>query len=368
MQKTSTIIFSGDIGLTFHCGEAENLFSMDVLRCINSADALCINLELPFVENTFRMAPYTHPSLISSTEFAPLLQKLNPAVVNIGTNHCMDGGKEGIKLTRSILEEIGACSIGAGSNENEARKPCFITIRETRFGFLSFCKKGNFTASREKPGAALLSEANLKIDIPEARKRCDFLIVSMHIGMEFSKSVHPVYRDLTHLAVDLGASCVIGHHPHVIQGIETYQGIPIFYSLGNFLFDNYAGAVSYKGYWEDRHKGILAKVFFSSSEISYEVIPVMYTSRPLAVRIAQEADAEAIISEVISLSAIISAGIDEISAEVDAVEAIAKREIATIIVLTRIHGLRFLWHFVKDLKLRHFRMMFRAVCRRMTSK
>lgn len=361
MQKPKSIIFSGDLGLTAGCSKSDQLFSADVLRCANSADALCVNLELPFVEKSFRMAPYTHPSLVSDIGLAPLLKKLNPSVVNIGTNHCMDGGKQGIELTRTTLEELGACSMGAGSNETEARKPCFLTIDETRFGFLSFCKKGGYTSSGNTPGAALLSEANLRTDIPEARKRCDYLVVSMHMGMEFSISVHPMYRDFAHLAVDLGASSVIGHHPHVIQGIETYKGIPIVYSLGNFLFDNYAGAITFKGHWEDRHKGIFVRIFFSSSGISYEVIPIEYTSRPLEVRIARGADAETIISEVNSRSEMVSSGITEGSAEAEAAGAIVKREIVTIIVLTRMHGIRFLWYFVRTFKPRHFRMLFRWV-------
>ncbi|MCD4701764.1 MAG: CapA family protein, partial [Candidatus Aegiribacteria sp.] len=313
-------------------------------------------------------APYTHPSLVSSPEHASLLKALKPTIVNTGTNHCMDGGRTGIELTESILAEMGACSIGSGVNEEDSRKPCFLEIDDVTFGFLSFCKKGNFTASGDKPGAALLSKENLQSDISGACNQCDFLIVSMHMGMEFSKSVHPMYRKLAHQAVDLGASCVIGHHPHVIQGIETYKDTPIFYSLGNFLFDNYAGAVTYKAHWKTRHRGILAKVFFSSDGVSYEVIPVVYTSKPLAVQIAEDMDSQDILSEITSLYEGITRGIDQGSAETEAVSAIAKREIATIIVLTKIHGVRFLWYFIKDLKLRHFKMVFRAIWKRITGK
>ncbi|MCK5131578.1 MAG: CapA family protein [Candidatus Sabulitectum sp.] len=364
----SSILFTGDLGLTSGCKRIPEVFSPSLLERFESADAVCVNLELPFVDEDCRMAPYTHPSLISSPEHASLLKALKPAVVNTGTNHCMDGGRAGIELTESILAAMGVCSIGSGVNEDGARKPCFLQIDGVTFGFLSFCKKGNFTSSGDKAGAALLSEANLRADIPVAAEKCDFLIVLMHMGMEFSKSVHPMYRELAHLAVDLGASCVIGHHPHVIQGIETYKNAPIFYSLGNFLFDNYAGAVTYKAHWEARHRGILAKVFFSSAGVSYEAIPVIYTSKPLAVRIAEGTDGQDILSEINFLSESISEGIDESSAETEAVGAIAKREIATIIVLTRIHGLRFLWYFVKDLKLRHFRMVFRAIWKRITCK
>jgi len=270
----------------------------------------------------------------------------------------MDGKKEGIELTKKIIHDLEASPLGAGANEKEAREPCCIQIGGFQFRFLSYCKKGSYTASQESAGAALLSEENLREDIPNAIEGCDFLIVSLHMGNEFSKSVHPMYRKLAQLCVELGASCVIGHHPHVIQGIESYRGKPIFYSLGNFLFDNYAGAVTYKGHWEDRHKGILAKVSFSSDSISYEIIPTTYTSKPLSSRIATEDDTVGIISEVDRLSALIVSGEDIVSTEAEAIRAIAKREFATIWVLTRIHGFRFVWHFIKALKFRHFRMLF----------
>lgn len=367
-MKNTSILFTGDLGLTRDCRESPEVFSSDLLDYFETADAVCVSLELPFVDSNCRIAPYTHPSLISSPEESSFLEMLKPTVVNTGTNHCMDGGKAGIELTNRIIREIGASPVGAGADEIEAREAVFLTLDNKTFGFQSFCKKGNFTSSGKKPGAALLSRENLETDIPVARDQCDFLVVSLHMGMEFSRSVHPMYRELAHLAVDLGASCVIGHHPHVIQGIETYRDVPVFYSLGNFLFDNYAGAVTYKPHWKPRHQGILAKVFFSSEGITYEVAPVAYTSKPLSVHLAEGGEKQEILAELASLSEQIPAGVDQGSAESEAISAIAKREIATIAVLTKIHGVRFLWYFVKDLKIRHFAMLFRSLARKISRK
>lgn len=363
-----SILFTGDIGLTSACKDSPELFAGDLIEHFSSSDAVCINLEIPFVNEQCKMAPYTHPSLRAPVSNAFLLKQINPAVVNIGTNHCMDGGENGIQLTKTKVAEFGACSIGAGVNEEEARKPCFLEIKGSTFGFLSYCKKGNFTASKRKAGAALLCDENLRTDIPEVSKSCDYLIVSMHMGMEFSESVHPMYRELAHLAVDLGASCVIGHHPHVIQGIETYNGAPIFYSLGNFLFDNYAGAVTHKGQWEDRHRGILAKVLFTTSDISYEVVTTLHTSEPLSVRLAQEGEIETIMLEVSRRSKLVIDGVDESSAEQEAFRAIAKREFATVIALTKLHGFRYLWCRITDMKVRHFRMILRSLWKGITRR
>lgn len=359
-----TILFTGDLGLTEKCEQSQYLFDEELQTCFSTVDATCLNLELPFTDAACKNAPYTHPSLCSSDQLSYLLKKLNPSIVNTGTNHCMDGCKRGLILTKQLINDMGALAIGTGINEAEARRPAFLKAGDKTFGFLSYCKKGSFTAGPSKPGAALLSSANLETDIPKAKSNCDFLIVSMHMGMEFSKSVHPMYRELAHLAVDLGASCIVGHHPHVIQGIEDYKGAPIFYSLGNFLFDNYAGAVTYKAHWKERHQGILAKVSFSESGVSWETIPTVYTSRPLAVRLAKGEEREEILQEIEQLSEAIALGCNESEAETEAFSAIAKREIATILVLTRIHGFRFITYFLKDLKIRHFKMVFRGLLRK----
>jgi poly-gamma-glutamate synthesis protein (capsule biosynthesis protein) len=355
----TSILLTGDLGLT-RGSDQPGVFDEGLLSELESADLLCINLEFPFTTPETRMAPYTHPSLQSLTEYSTVLTRLNPDVVSIGTNHCMDGGAEGIRLTREILSTAGIEPVGAGLDETEARKAAVVRVRGRSFSFLTFCKKGNFTSAGNRPGAALLSEENLREDITRAAESSDHVVVLMHMGMEFSRSVHPMYRELAHLAVDLGASCVVGHHPHVIQGTEEYRGVPIFYSLGNFLFDNCAGAVTCRALWEERHQGLLAKITFQSGCTSSEAIPVMSSSEPLAVRLAEGIERNTILEEVVILSQAIQEGTDQGAAEEEAFSAIAKREIETIRVLTKIHGIRFIWYFLKDLKIRHFRMLFRA--------
>jgi poly-gamma-glutamate synthesis protein (capsule biosynthesis protein) len=358
-DKPVSILFTGDVGLT-RGSDQPGVFDEGVLSELESADLLCINLEFPFTTPGTRMAPYTHPSLQSLTEYSTALTHLNPDIVSIGTNHCMDGGADGIRLTREILSAAGIEAVGAGMNEAEARKAAVAHVRGRSFSFLTFCKRGNFTAAGKRPGAALLSGENLREDITRAAESSDHVIVIMHMGMEFSRSVHPMYRDLAHLAVDLGASCVVGHHPHVIQGTEEYGGVPVFYSLGNFLFDNYAGAVTCEAHWEERHQGILVRVSFHSGGTSSEIIPVIGSSRPLSVRLAEGVERNAILEEVEALSLAVREGTDQGTAEAEAISAIAKRELETIRVLTRLHGFRFVWHFVRGLRFRHLRMLFRA--------
>jgi poly-gamma-glutamate synthesis protein (capsule biosynthesis protein) len=73
-------------------------------------------------------------------------------------------------------------------------------------------------------------------DIKAAKKKADFVFISLHWGIENQPSVHPTQIEIAHLLIDEGADCIIGHHPHVPHGIEVYKERPIFYSLGNFIF------------------------------------------------------------------------------------------------------------------------------------
>jgi poly-gamma-glutamate synthesis protein (capsule biosynthesis protein) len=78
---------------------------------------------------------------------------------------------------------------------------------------------------------------DMKSTVAQAAARCDFLLVCFHWGTEFRHDVSDAQIEIAHAAVDSGASAVFGTHPHVLQGKETYQGAPIYYSIGNFVFD-----------------------------------------------------------------------------------------------------------------------------------
>jgi len=139
--------------------------------------------------------------------------------------------------TRRKLCGLGAKVIGAGENSEFARRPVALSINDVQVGFLSYCKQGAFSASSDRPGSALLQPKAVVAEVSALKRSVDHVIVIFHWGVEFSDYPYPPDIEIAHSIIDAGASAIIGHHPHVVQGLEVYKGCPIFYSLGSFIYD-----------------------------------------------------------------------------------------------------------------------------------
>jgi poly-gamma-glutamate synthesis protein (capsule biosynthesis protein) len=150
----------------------------------------------------------------------------------------MDFGGEALAETLQYLAGNGIAWIGAGENLSEARKMALYTIKGKKIAFLgySLTQPLEFFAGQNSPGTAPGYVKMVTADIISARKQADYVIVSFHWGREASGMVQAYQQAAAHSAVDAGADVIIGHHPHVLQGIERYKNGIIFYSLGNFVF------------------------------------------------------------------------------------------------------------------------------------
>lgn len=159
-------------------------------------------------------------------------------LVTLANNHSMDFGGEALAETLHHLSENGIAWIGAGTNLSEARKMALFTVKGKRIAFLgySLTQPVEFFAGQDRPGTAPGYEKLVTADITNARREADYVIVSFHWGKEATSTVQPYQRSAAHAAIEAGADVIIGHHPHVLQGIERYKGGIIFYSLGNFTF------------------------------------------------------------------------------------------------------------------------------------
>jgi poly-gamma-glutamate capsule biosynthesis protein CapA/YwtB (metallophosphatase superfamily) len=160
------------------------------------------------------------------------------SVVTLANNHSMDFGGEALSETRRHLADAGIASVGAGENLAEARKIAIVTIKGKRIAFLgySLTQPIEFFAGHTRPGTAPGYEKLVQADVTNARAQADYVIVSFHWGKEASSTVEAYQRTTAHKAIEAGADVIIGHHPHVLQGVERYKGGIIFYSLGNFTF------------------------------------------------------------------------------------------------------------------------------------
>ena len=159
-------------------------------------------------------------------------------VLNLANNHVWDYGEEGFRDTLAALHSRRFAFVGGGKNLEEALAPRILKRGGLKIGFLGLTSTfpQEAWASRRKPGVAYSDFGRFPAAIRRAKEKCDLLVVSFHGGTELAEGPNEIQKSFGRLAVDAGADLVLGHHPHVLQGVELYKGKPIVHSLGNFMF------------------------------------------------------------------------------------------------------------------------------------
>jgi len=210
---------------------------------LETAHLAFVNLEGPvsdkgaratWKEYTFRARPALLDGLVSA----------GVDMVSLANNHVLDYGPAALIDAFARLERAGICYAGAGKDIRQARAPAILATPAGTVAFFAFTNiiPGGFAATKSSPGVnPVLPEAGqMQAVIKTWSKRVDFVVVSFHWGTEYQFSPDPLQQQLAHQAVEAGADLILGHHPHVIQGLEIYQGSLIAYSLGDFLWDHYS--------------------------------------------------------------------------------------------------------------------------------
>ena len=173
----------------------------------------------------------------------PLLARHFDAM-SLANNHSGDFGKAAFAEQLGLMKKAGLPYFGGGHDATEAHAPWIVErngLRIALLGYLEF-KPRSFEADAHRPGVAWSGEDDQVIeDIIAARTihHADIVIPYMHWGWEEEAQPSPRLREFARRMIDAGADMVVGGHPHVTQGAETYKGKPIIYSLGNFLFNGF---------------------------------------------------------------------------------------------------------------------------------
>ncbi len=214
-----------------------------VALLLRNADLTIANFEGTFTERgspadklyTFRTPP----------RFAQGLADAGIDLVSLGNNHAADYGPDGLEDTLAALDTVGIRHAGAGINESAAHRPAQIVVDGQRVAFLSYTNiLENTFAGADSAGVALATTDAVDADVRAAKAQADVVIVALHSGVEYTDAPQPGQQQLARAAIDAGATLVLGHHPHTLQGVERYPsassgqaGGLIIYSLGNFVFD-----------------------------------------------------------------------------------------------------------------------------------
>lgn len=252
-ENDVNLLFGGDFCPRNHYEEKllrdEPIFSERMMQELADKDWLTVNLETPLWD-----ADGGKGGLKCNPETAARLRGLNIDMAGFANNHSLDRGDNGMRQTLRLLNENGIVCGGAGKTRQEASQLTIIDRGGLKIGIWCIAEKEYNIAPPECYGTAyFLPEANV-LTISEYRRKVDFLVVFVHAGHEFMMTPSPRIRDAYRSFADAGADLVIGHHPHVVQGWECYNGKWIFYSLGNLVFDS-----PYVSGYDDTNWGYLVR-------------------------------------------------------------------------------------------------------------
>jgi gamma-polyglutamate biosynthesis protein CapA len=234
-----------------------------------AADIAFVNLESPFSDR----GPYHEDGLIFHAPPSTIagLELAGIDVVSTANNHSRDCGSYGLEFTISWLRSHGVLPVGTSELPERTHAGVVVERRGVRFGFLGYTfdqQNGNWRDIDQR--IAMTDPVVVASDVAKLKQRCDVVIVSMHSGIEYVLHPNQKQIEFAHAAVDAGASLVIGHHPHVIQTHERYRGRDIFYSLGNFVFDQYQREAT-------RHGAVVETTFVGKNLLATQVFKVRIT-------------------------------------------------------------------------------------------
>lgn len=237
-----------------------------VTGVIRQADIAFCQLEINLSQQGTPL-PQARLAMRADPKTARAIKQAGFSVVSFASNHCMDWGREAFFDTIRALKRQGLLVIGVGSNIEQARKPAIIERKGTRIALLAYNSilPYGYWAETDRPGCAPMRGFTLyeqiehdqpgtpcRIhtfphrddlqamvdDIRKAKSQADLVILSLHWGIHFIPAVIAEYqREVARVAIDSGADLILGHHVHILKGIEVYAGKVVFYSLCNFALD-----------------------------------------------------------------------------------------------------------------------------------
>lgn len=238
------LIFTGDILLDGYVGNQieryGNLFPFEkVAPTLQKADLAFANLETPVsirgkkADKTFAFR--SKPDTLEGLVYAGI------DGVTLANNHILDYGPQAMLDTITHLKRRKIGYTGAGSNIDEAFKPFVKTVKGKKIAVIGASRvvpDNSWIASKNKPGVAgAYAMEPLLSHIKKSAKESDVTIVYIHWNQEFADYPEDYARKMAKQMIDAGADIIIGSHSHTLMGIEYYKGKPIYYSLGNFVFN-----------------------------------------------------------------------------------------------------------------------------------
>ena len=269
-------------------------FYGDLLPRLQAADLAIVNVETTLSE---KGAPILKagPNISCPEECVAGLQAVPFQVACLANNHIRDFDGAGLVETLEILKAAGLATCGAGATPEEITAPLIWELGEIKLGILNVAEGEACLPPQEgEPGVAGLDLVRIEKQLAELKQKVDLSLVIVHAGREHAPSPPPYIQTAYRQMVRAGADLVVAHHPHVPQGIEIYRGVPIVYSMGNFVF------------WQEQanpyqHKGFFVELELAGSRLA-EIKVVPYGIYPEGVSLLEGPEKKQFFEELKMLS------------------------------------------------------------------
>lgn len=303
VAPTTTILVAGDIMISrnvaakIETSRNPDLPFKQIIPLASGADIAFANLECPLSASTVPLGEGLVFRCL--TRDAAGLQDAGFDVLGTANNHAFDQGRAGLDFTTQHLSSLGILAAGTGADFAQAHAAQILRRNGVSFGFLSYSYSArNDGGKTADPQIATTNNLDqLKQDILAAKAAADIVVVNMHAGIEYTREPTKDQEEFARAAIGAGADIVIGEHPHWIQPLEIYQGKPIFYSLGNFIFD--------QSWSVDTTEGLAVRFAFQGKTLRQaEMIPIKIENNCCA-RLADPREAQTILQKIHATSTVI---------------------------------------------------------------
>ena len=240
----------------------------DVKPIIEKADYSFVNFEFPIVLKEGKPIPKCGPNLKGQEKSIDAIKYAGFNACTLANNHILDQGEKCCIDTKRLLEDAGINTVGAGKNLGVASEILYLKKDEEVLAVINCCEHEFSISTETSAGANPLNPIQQFYKIQEAKKNANYVLVIVHGGHEHYQLPSPRMKETYRFFIDAGADAVVNHHQHCYSGYEVYKEKPIFYGLGNFLFDN---PNKRNGIWNDGYMVVIS--FGVPKSPSFKIIP-----------------------------------------------------------------------------------------------
>lgn len=254
LQDTVTLLFAGDILMDDHYAvmstyhnrgnDINQAFDQGLLEQMRNADIFMINNEFTF---TGRGTPTVNKKFTFRADpgNVSMYEEMGVDIVSVANNHIYDYGEISLLDTLDTLEQAEIPYVGAGRNLQEAMTPVYYIANGMKIAFVSATQiernsvPDTKEATQDSAGVLrCMNPDNLLLTIEEAKKNSDYVILYIHWGTESQEAIDWLQEQQAPIYAQAGVDLIIGDHPHCLQKMDSVEGVPVIYSLGNFWFNS----------------------------------------------------------------------------------------------------------------------------------